>query len=239
MNERVSLLPGNWPERSSLRLARNVNTSCWTQNIAEADAIIAQVKEQFVSRNLTFTWQLGPSSYPKNLTQHLLENGFVHDETEPGMALDLAAMNVQIPTAANAEIQTVRTETEMDRWIETWACGAPRSFLKICKAIHGQLTLSDDSPWQYYVGKLGNEPVATALLYLGEQAAVVHWIATLPQVRRKGMGTAITLAVLREARARGYSTAVLTASDDGVNIYRRIGFKEYCKISKFKYSIRE
>jgi len=46
---------------------------------------------------------------------------------------------------------------------------------------------------------------------------------------------AMTLAALREARHVGYRLAILTASPDGVGIYRRIGFREYCTISRYRW----
>jgi len=46
----------------------------------------------------------------------------------------------------------------------------------------------------------------------------------------------MTLAALGEARRAGYRVAILTASPDGVRIYRRIGFREYCTISRYTKS---
>lgn len=56
----------------------------------------------------------------------------------------------------------------------------------------------------------------------------MHYVVTLPEVRRRGIGASMTLRVLREARAMGYRVAVLTTSPDGIGIYRRIGFRAYC-----------
>jgi hypothetical protein len=40
---------------------------------------------------------------------------------------------------------------------------------------------------------------------------------------------------LREARDRGYRVAILTSSPDGFNAYRRIGFRTYCTVSRYRW----
>ena len=42
------------------------------------------------------------------------------------------------------------------------------------------------------------------LLVFGAGVAAVHWVVTLPEMRHLGIGTAMTLAALREARTIGY-----------------------------------
>ena len=71
------------------------------------------------------------------------------------------------------------------------------------------------------------------LLVFGAGVAAVHWVVTLPEMRHLGIGTAMTLAALREARTIGYRIAILTASPYGGGIYRRIGFRAYGTISKY------
>ncbi|HEX4207488.1 MAG TPA: GNAT family N-acetyltransferase, partial [Ktedonobacteraceae bacterium] len=63
--------------------------------------------------------------------------------------------------------------------------------------------------------------------------ACIGPVVTLPQARRQGIGAAMTLVVLREARAQEYRISVLTASPMGINIYRRIGFQEYGTFSVY------
>jgi predicted acetyltransferase len=46
---------------------------------------------------------------------------------------------------------------------------------------------------------------------------------------------AMTLAPLREARARGYAIGTLSPSEMGLRIYRRIGFREYCQIHIYAF----
>jgi len=50
-------------------------------------------------------------------------------------------------------------------------------------------------------------------------------IAVLPRARRRGVGAAITQALLEDAKARGVDTIFLSADDDAVaRVYERVGF---------------
>jgi len=61
----------------------------------------------------------------------------------------------------------------------------------------------------------------------------------VPEARRQGIGAAITLAALRDARAMGYRVGVLGASSAGYTVYKRIGFEEYCKIGIYEWRLPE
>lgn len=50
-------------------------------------------------------------------------------------------------------------------------------------------------------------------------------IAVLPRARRRGVGAAVTAALVADARARGLRTVFLSAQDDAVaRVYERVGF---------------
>jgi ribosomal protein S18 acetylase RimI-like enzyme len=81
------------------------------------------------------------------------------------------------------------------------------------------------TPWQMYVGYLNGQPVATNMLFNGGGVASVYAVATMPSARGQGIGGAITLKPLLEARELGYNYAVLFATEMGVHAYQRIGFR--------------
>ncbi|MFJ9777810.1 GNAT family N-acetyltransferase [Kitasatospora sp. NPDC101157] len=60
------------------------------------------------------------------------------------------------------------------------------------------------------------------------QVTEVVGVGTLPSARRRGLGLAVTAALVAHARAHGVRTVFLSASDEDVaRIYRRAGFRPF------------
>ncbi|WP_406864930.1 GNAT family N-acetyltransferase [Streptomyces sp. HUAS MG47] len=60
---------------------------------------------------------------------------------------------------------------------------------------------------------------------VGEVSEIVG-VGTLPAARRRGLGAAVTAALVADARARGVRTVFLSAGDEHVaRIYARVGFR--------------
>jgi ribosomal protein S18 acetylase RimI-like enzyme len=78
-----------------------------------------------------------------------------------------------------------------------------------------------------FVGYLAGEPVATAMLATTRHVGLagVYSVATRPEHRGRGFGTAVTAAALAAAGEQGYDTAVLEPSPSGAPMYRRMGFE--------------
>jgi ribosomal protein S18 acetylase RimI-like enzyme len=61
----------------------------------------------------------------------------------------------------------------------------------------------------------------------------IYSVGTIPEARGKGIGSAITLRALLDARRRGYRVGLLQSSEMGYNMYRRLGFETCFKIKKY------
>jgi predicted GNAT family N-acyltransferase len=62
------------------------------------------------------------------------------------------------------------------------------------------------------------------LNHLGRDEALIAWIATLPETRRRGVAAAVLGRLLAEADAAGISQTVLAAQRHAEGFYGRFGF---------------
>ena len=201
----------------------------------EVDAEIEAVVGHFRRRGQSFVWHVGPTSRPADLDRFLLAHGLTHNEDEPGMAFELDRLREDAGVPPGLTIETVRDRPSLETWVDVWLFPVPKDAHPFFVDLLHQRGIGDDLPWQFYLGRLDGVPVAISQIYLAEGVAAVHYVVTVPEVRRRGLGAAMTMHVLREARAMGYRVAVLTASPDGIGIYRRIGFREYCWFRRYEW----
>jgi GNAT superfamily N-acetyltransferase len=200
------------------------------------DGAVTEVLERFRAYGRPGTWHVGPSSRPADLGDRLKSRGFAGGWSDVGMAADLERLPEETPVPEGLEIARVRDRPGLDAWVRARALdpeGETES--RWVAAMYARLGLGDGGPWRHYLGRLGGQPVATATLFLAAGVAGVYFVLTVPAARRRGVGTAITLAALREARDLGYRTGVLGASGLGLPVYQRLGFEEHCRIAVYEW----
>jgi ribosomal protein S18 acetylase RimI-like enzyme len=194
---------------------------------AGCSARIRSVLRHFRSTSRPFTWWVGPADRPADLGRALLEEGFRATGTEPGMALNLERLTAVPETPREFHIERARTEASVRKFGELIASLAYPLDHTVAAfyARSAPAVLDPESPVWLYVGYLGDEPVATAELTVGGGIVGLYNITTAAAHRKKGIGTAMTVRPLRDARESGYPAAVLQASEEGFPIYSRIGFE--------------
>lgn len=77
-----------------------------------------------------------------------------------------------------------------------------------------------------FLASVDDVPIGTASTLVGGDGAGIANIATLPAHRGRGMGTALTAHAATWGFEGGASFAWLQAFDEGLNVYRRLGFRE-------------
>jgi GNAT superfamily N-acetyltransferase len=175
---------------------------------------------------------------PDNLGERHLKHGFSYEGDDIGMAADLPALpKKRAPVLEDLIIERVRGEKGLAAYGRTLTRGfggTPGEAEWIVE-MYRRLGLGDDGPWRHYLGRLGGEPVATSTLFLGAGVAGIYFVFTVEGARRQGIGAAMALAPLLEAREMGYRVGVLGASEMGYPVYRRLGFREYCRIRIYEW----
>jgi len=182
-----------------------------------------------MARQVPMAWVVSPSTRPADLGRHLQACGWTLDDEAPGMAVDLLTLQEPLSAPSGLVIERVEDEEALTHWIHTVVTGSdlPEQVFTLLLEVAAQHGFPRHASVHYYLGWLNAEPVATSLLFLGGGVAGIYNVATLAHARRLGVGTAVTLAALREARALGYRIATLQSSPMGLNVYRRLGFQAY------------
>lgn len=201
----------------------------------DVDEIIDSTRAHFESRGVTtVSWWIQPGTQPADLGPHLVNHGLTYREGAPGMAVDLLELHEDLPTPAGLTVEPVNDTGALRQWAYTSALGFGLPETSVDPWFELLAALGFDLPLRNYLATLDGEPVATSQLLLGAGVAGIYVVATLPEARRQGIGAAITLAPLREARAMGYRIGILHASPKGEGVYRRLGFQEYCRMSHYQ-----
>ena len=182
----------------------------------------------FKSLKMSLLWQTLPSTQPRDLGNYLKTCGLKSVGGRPHMAADLRNLPAELPTPPGLMIERVYDNASFDKWFQASVAGFEMSpdNAAIYADAYTALGFGLDGPFLHYVGYLQGEPVTSSTLLLANGVAGIYDVSTARAARRQGLGAAITLAPLLEARARGYRYAILQSSQEGYNVYRGLGFEE-------------
>lgn len=203
------------------------------------DTSIHETIQYFRSKNVrTFTWWMEPPLRVSDWEPALSKYGFGYSADTPGMAVDLQALNESIGTVDRLEVRVVADEESLRTWahIFTVGYGLPSDWEDSVLDLWTKMGL--DFPMRNYLGYWNGKPVSTSTLFLGGGNAGIYCVATLPEARGKGIGAALTLKPLQEAREMGFRIGTLQSSEMGFNVYQRLGFRHLCQIEYFYLSLK-
>jgi len=204
----------------------------------EADAAIDNVVGRYRSRNVPMLWWTGPATRPSDLGTRLEAHGLARDEDGRGMAANLRSPGDEPPQPRGLAIEQVGDSDTLRKWCDaaTLGYGMPDFCADDLFDCFCGLGFGERPPLRNYIGWLEGEPVATSSLFLSEGVAGIYDVATVPDQRCRGFGSAMTSRVMHEARAMGYHVGVLVASSLGAGVYGRLGFQGYCDIGQYVWS---
>lgn len=93
-----------------------------------------------------------------------------------------------------------------------------------------------DREVQLLTAYLENRAVGTSLAIRTGDVSGVYAVGTLPDARRRGVGTAATWSAVAAGRDWGCETVVLQASEMGFPVYRAMGFRTVVRYALFRPS---
>jgi hypothetical protein len=203
----------------------------WKTNIS-SDNIENQIDEViswFKQRNApSFFWWTDSQTQPAGLVEHLIKRGFDGNvEGDPGMAVNLHEINENIKLPSNLEVFPAKDNKTLADWRNIFAEAFESPVAAGQAWVDATLsTPPENSSWQLYAGYIGQQPVSISILFNGAGVSGIYGVGTIPTQRNKGIGAAMTLIPLLEARKLGYHFGVLFSSRMGYSVYKRLGFHE-------------
>jgi hypothetical protein len=202
-----------------------------------ADAAIEKFKAKGREKNVPLGWYICQDTRPKDFGKILEAHGFASRGEAPGMAIDLQAMNENVPVPEGLEIIEVKDDKELRAWCHVVCAGfgappqAEPTFVKLF-----QTEIEYKQPMRFFLGLFDGQPVSSSMSFLAEGVVGIYMVATLPEARKKGAAYTVTQKALREGRSRGYRVGVLQASKMGEPVYKRMGFNPVCRVSDYQWS---
>ena len=198
------------------------------------DSVIDETDEYFYARGVVPYWRLCPGDLPTDLEVRLAKKGFTLEAEEPAMAVDLGKLDQDMRTPDGFVIEHVTdaaTMKEKHIWITQLGMG--KSLGMLLMDMFSAYGFDAASDWQHYIGLLNGKPASCASVFYAAGVVGIYAVITLPEVRRQGIGSAMTLQALLDARERGYHVGLLQSSEMGYNVYRRLGFETCFKIKTY------
>ena len=185
---------------------------------------VAQATAWLTERNVPF-WVTTPGHLSGAIAEIAQQLGLAPEiGAMPGMVLgSLTGLEPEIPSGL--EIVPVTQPDQLDTVVAATAdgFGAPP---EMARHLAPESMLDDDS-MQWFVGSVDGEPATCGQLLLTDGVAGVYTMAVIGRFRRRGIGRAMTQAILLAGRERGATRGVLQASEMGRPVYEALGFETF------------
>lgn len=199
------------------------------------DELIESALTHFRSLNIRRLSWLAEEGVPAiEIKKYLIAHGLTFEESFAiEMAADLMTLPEVLPVPAGLKIIPVEDRETLSKWIHVVSIGfdVPEEFENIWYDFFVEAVL--DLPFRSYLALLNGQPVGTSQLFLSAGVAGIYNVSCIPEARGQGIGAAITLAPLLDARAMKYRIGILQASQLGYKVYRRLGFQDFGKLSVY------
>ncbi len=147
--------------------------------------------------------------------------------TMPGMVL--MPVPVAPPPAPGVTTERVVESNYADFIQATVDCGMPRTVAE--QAF--DLGVTAQGAADFFLARLNGRPAATATLIRTDDVAGIYAVATVDDLQRRGLGSAVTWAAVSRARDWGARAIILQSSPMGFSLYSAMGFRTVVEYAVF------
>jgi hypothetical protein len=208
-------------------------------NEANADEIIREQVTYFEGIRQNFEWKVYDYDRPPDLKERLASFGFIVEEAEAIMVLDLEAAPEMLwqPVRHNLEriIDPEKVSDVMTVEGQVWN----EDFSRLGHYLGGALSQYPEQ-MSVYVAYIDGQPVSTAWVYFpkNSQFASLWGGSTLSGFRKRGLYTALLAVRAQEAKARQVRYLTVDASPMSRPILEKFGFEMIAYSYPCKWKIK-
>jgi len=206
------------------------NTSKITENVN-------CIMDYSIKHSVPFSWSVSLDDNGEDLNALLKKyNGMEEKSIIMIHSLDTIMVNNHIPEVS---IEPLRRDNYRE-WLSV-INSAFGEYDSNFTAMYAQLIEKDlentDTSWKYFAGYFNKKLVATGVLLVHSHYGYIANIATSLHYRGKGIATAMTVALLQEAKKLNLSYVLLQAAQDShaAKIYEKIGFQAAAHLNVYVF----
>jgi predicted GNAT family acetyltransferase len=195
--------------------------------------LINSVSNFFNELQVPWVWFIIPGSSHNDL----LDNGLSLIDEAPAMYFDLQE-SFAINHSDEISFLELDPTDDLSQWIlpinEGYQIEAgDHEYQKL------NVTVSKREPnkLKHYIAFYKGKLAASGTLFLSDQSVMIHNIATKNSFLKRGIATALTHNIMKIAKNMGFQHCFLDSSESALNLYKRIGFKEYAKTLVYSKSV--
>ncbi|MFN0155371.1 MAG: GNAT family N-acetyltransferase [Gaiella sp.] len=192
------------------------------------DSSIDETLEWFAERGAPVVFWWCDAESPDDLGTRLEARGLQPFEVgAPVLEAPLDALRAVHAALAGLRIDQVETEEQLQEWKAAFLASFEVPEFAVQAWVDATLQSGlGRTPWRLSVATLAGATVGSAMLFVNGPVAALMQMGVVPGARRQGIGAALQLERVAQARELGCTTAALFASADGYSPYLRLGFRD-------------
>ena len=192
------------------------------------DDILNSAKLFYDQDSLGFVLTIPEEFYDAETNKTLEAAGYFQTEKTATMFFDLQNTINAISFADEEIIKS--TDNKLDEWMKPLIAFSATAGDLISKyADTHKLAQSREAELHHFSLYAQEKPVASITLSLNNNLARIDDVATLPEFQGKGYATCLMNHALQKAKKHGATYCFLEASESGLSIYKKLGFKTLFK----------
>jgi len=196
---------------------------------------ITEAVQFFRQRQLAYCIWVSQENATALVLQFFNRLNLHHQNADPGMVLDLQTYSPQ-ENDLHQHISIVSTPGMLADYAQVIAANWSPPDLHVLDYYRQTAAhyLNPDHGVVLAVFHHNETPIATIELFPSDAETIgLYGLATLADQRGKGIGSAMLTYALNLAQSLGYKNAVLQASQDGIELYKKMGFQTFTQYFEY------